>query len=225
MSPRFIAKWFLPPLPHSPSPSNIHWTEIIVIIAIIMASVSITTAPSAAADDDDDNNCNNNDPKQRKTTVSESAVRPSICLHFIRHAESSNNEVYRNARYIYRGGTPEFDEAGWLNYVHCHRKADPGISVKGQEQAQKLADYFVPHLDNQASHPVRIICSPMRRTLETIQPTLRRLQQQHQQQQQPKVHIILNAFYHESEGCHIKDQAGAWIGFIEIGFVFQFFPK
>ena len=63
-----------------------------------------------------------NKNKDRKTTVSESDVRPSIALHMIRHAESGNNEVYRNARYIYRGGTPEFDEEGWKHYVASHRK-------------------------------------------------------------------------------------------------------
>lgn len=154
--------------------------------------------------------------KENKTTVSESAVRPSISLQLIRHAESNNNEVYRNARYIYRGGTPEFDEPGWFHYVETNRNADPCLSTKGYQQAQKLASYMVPHLENQASLPVRIITSPMRRTLETIQPTLEKIRQQQQQNggttttsttsTTPKAHIIVNAFYHESEGCHIKEE-------------------
>ena len=37
-----------------------------------------------------------------KTTVSDADIKPTIALHLIRHAESGNNEVYRNARYIYR---------------------------------------------------------------------------------------------------------------------------
>jgi hypothetical protein len=146
--------------------------------------------------------------KERKTTVTELGVRPSIALHLIRHAESGNNEVYRNARYIYRGGTPEFDNDGWNDYVETHRKADPGLSPKGYQQADHLSRYLIPHLENQASHPVRIITSPMRRTLETIQPTLEGLQKA--SGTQPKVHIIVCAFYHESEGCHIKDTPGGF---------------
>lgn len=144
--------------------------------------------------------------KERKTTVSESEVRPSIALHLIRHAESGNNEVYRNARYIYRGGTSDFDEEGWKHYVSTHRKADPPLSDKGHQQAECLRKYLVPHLENQASHPVRVITSPMRRTLETIKPALEGLQKC--SREQPKVHIIVCAFYHESEGCHIKEKAG-----------------
>lgn len=45
---------------------------------------------------------NKGDVNDNKSTVSEGDVKPSIALHLIRHAESGNNEVYRNARYIYR---------------------------------------------------------------------------------------------------------------------------
>lgn len=45
---------------------------------------------------------NSGDFNDNKSTVSEGDVKPSIALHLIRHAESGNNEVYRNARYIYR---------------------------------------------------------------------------------------------------------------------------
>lgn len=125
--------------------------------------------------------------------------------------------MYRNARYIYRGGTPDFDEAGWIQYVDTHRTADPGLSDTGQAQAEHLAKHLVPHLENQASCPVRIITSPMRRTLETIRPTLEQLQKISQQKTSqdagatrhhaPKVEIKVVAFYHESEGCHIRDKA------------------
>lgn len=136
-----------------------------------------------------------------------SNVRASIALQLIRHAESRNNEMYRDAHYIYRGGTPEFDQEGWTQYVGSHRSADPFLSEKGTKQADHLASYLVPHLENQASHPVRIVVSPMRRTLETIRPTLERLQRQ-DGGIQPKVHITVCGFYHESEGCHIKDKPG-----------------
>lgn len=94
-----------------------------------------------------------------------------------------------------------------MNYVETHRKADPALSEKGYQQAKLLADYLIPHIENQASHPIRIITSPMRRTLETIRPTLEGLQKTVPPgDTHPKVHIIVCAFYHESEGCHIKDK-------------------
>lgn len=130
---------------------------------------------------------------------SEANIRPSIAIRMIRHAESKNNEVYRKARQIFKGGTPEFDAKGWNEYVDKHRSADPGISTTGMKQAQMLQKYLVPHLDNQSSHPVRIITSPMRRTMETILPTLQNLKGDAQ--------IIVNGLYFESEGCHIKNQA------------------
>lgn len=94
-----------------------------------------------------------------------------------------------------------------MNYVETHRKADPALSEKGYQQAKLLADYLIPHIENQASHPIRIITSPMRRTLETIRPTLEGLQKTVTPgDTHPKVHIIICAFYHESEGCHIKEK-------------------
>ena len=136
-----------------------------------------------------------------KTTVSEKDVRPSIRCKMIRHAESRNNQVYRNARYIYRGGTPAFDEAGWWQYVNTHRSHDPSLSDEGVIQAKKLAEYLGPHLQTQASQPVHVICSPMRRTLETIRPTVEYLVKEAHH----PVFITVNGFYYESDGCHIKD--------------------
>lgn len=141
----------------------------------------------------------------------EQDVRPSILLRLVRHAESRNNEVYRNARYIYRGGTPDFDQAGWWNYVNAHRSADPSLSsTVGKQQAEKLADFLVPHLEHQASRPVRIITSPMRRALETIRPTIQRLQMLpsvvNHSKSPPPCHVLVNGFYFESEGCHTKDK-------------------
>jgi hypothetical protein len=143
--------------------------------------------------------------KDAKTTVSEASVRPSISLRMIRHAESKNNEVYRNARYIYRGGTPDFDEDGWNNYVDTNRSADPNLSEIGTQQADNLAKFLVPHLANQASRPVRIITSPMRRTMATIKPTLHGLQQQNPDAASA-AQVIVHGFYFESEGCHTHDK-------------------
>lgn len=137
--------------------------------------------------------------------TSEGSVRRSISVRMIRHAESRNNQVYRDARFLYRGGTPDFDESSWTSYVDQHRRADPSLSDTGLTQRDRLADYLVPHLVNQASLPVRVICSPMRRTLETIQPTLERLQREPGSPR--KAHIIVNGFYHESEGCHTHGKA------------------
>jgi broad specificity phosphatase PhoE len=122
---------------------------------------------------------------ENKTTVSEKDVRPSLHLKLIRHAESNNNTVYRNARYIYRGGTPDFDEAGWWKYVDTHRHHDPGLSSDGQIQAQHLATYLGPHIQTQASQPLHVITSPMRRTLETIKPTIEYLVKETQENSTP----------------------------------------
>lgn len=114
----------------------------------------------------------------------------------IRHAESMNNEVYRQARHLFKGGTPQFDQLGWHSYVDKHRTSDPTISSIGKLQAQKLKEYLVPHLNNQASHPVHIITSPMNRTLATIMPTLEELKGE-------RVDVVVNGLYFESEGCHL----------------------
>jgi len=97
---------------------------------------------------------------------------------------------------------------GWKTYVETHRKADPALSDKGIRQAEHLAKYLVPHLAIQASHPVRIITSPMKRAVETIRPTLEQLQKQPAHKNaNSRCHIKCVAFYHESEGCHDKGKA------------------
>ncbi len=142
-------------------------------------------------------------------------VRPSIKLYMIRHAESMNNEVYRTARHLYGGGTPDFDQSGWVNYINTHRTADPPISSSnGVLQANLLANNFlVEHLRNQASRPVRFVVSPMRRTIETILPTLRMLEDNDSgngsgdgevEGGKQNVDIVMNALYFESEGCHLR---------------------
>ena len=130
----------------------------------------------------------------------------------LRHAESANNQVYRDARRIYGGGTPHFDLKGWEAYVDEHRSDDPGLSKVGMQQAEKLADYLVEDLAGTASSPVRIVTSPMRRTLETIRPTLERLKSRNDEATEegvtttPSASCIVNAFYFESEGCHVKEE-------------------
>jgi len=142
---------------------------------------------------------------------SEGYIHRSISLKLIRHAESRNNEVYRKARLLFRGGTEDFDSDGWNAYVDKHRVADPGISDKGHLQANRLAQYLEPHLRNQASHPVRIITSPMTRTIETLMPTLSILKQKQNDQSSSDsstalgCQVTVNAFYFESEGCHLRN--------------------
>jgi broad specificity phosphatase PhoE/ribosomal protein S18 acetylase RimI-like enzyme len=152
-----------------------------------------------------------------KQNSNEGTVRPSIHLRLIRHAESKNNQVYRDARFLFRGGTPDFDEEGWLQYVNQHRSCDPGLSDVGLQQRDCLANYLVPHLTNQASQPVQFIVSPMRRTLETIRPTLERLKQQEGCQ----THVTVHALYHESEGCHSSGQAQEGMSPSEIRQLYQ----
>ena len=144
---------------------------------------------------------------------SEGSVRPSIRIRMFRHAESANNQVYRDARRIYGGGTPHFDLEGWEAYVDEHRSDDPGLSDVGVQQAEALAEYLVEDLAGTASSPVRIVTSPMRRTLETIRPTLERLKSRNDDSDTdksastpPSASCIVNAFYFESEGCHVKEE-------------------
>ena len=96
---------------------------------------------------------------------------------------------------------------GWTNYVDSLRKADPGLSDIGAIQAQKLSQYLEPHLKNQASAPVSFIVSPMRRTIETVLPTLKALNRNNNKSQDEikPYHVIINGFYFESEGCHTRE--------------------
>lgn len=83
-------------------------------------------------------------------------------------------------------------------YIYNNKKtADPNISSNGQIQAERLKDYLVPHLTNQASQPIQIITSPMNRTIQTILPTLHQLKGD-------KLDVLVNGLYFESEGCHLK---------------------
>jgi hypothetical protein len=139
----------------------------------------------------------------------EGKVRRSISIRLIRHAESKNNQVYGEARKIFRGGTPDFDLKGWLTYVDDHRSADPGLSDVGRIQAKKLSEYLETHLINQASRPVRFVISPMRRTIETILPTLEALNRNNDDavRNDPNAcEVMINGFYFESEGCHIREK-------------------
>ena len=159
-------------------------------------------------------NNDNNDSGAAEPAEAESDVRPSLSVKLIRHAESSNNQVYRDARFLYRGGTPEFDEEGWNAYVNEHRMADPGLSETGSRQAKRLAAFLVPHLTNQAEHPVNVIVSPMRRTCETIQPTLAGLLRNQKGGGAAEgtdgcgaiCNVLSHGFYFESEGCHTNEE-------------------
>lgn len=137
-------------------------------------------------------------PQQDKEEASpgsyEHYARPSIAIKMIRHAESRNNQVYSDARRMFRMGTNDCDLSGWTKYVDEHRRADPTLSEHGYEQATMLADYLVPLLRDRAA-VTDILCSPMRRTLETIRPTVQNLQPL-------GCRITVNGFYFETEGCH-----------------------
>ncbi|KAL7534706.1 hypothetical protein ACHAXR_009659 [Thalassiosira sp. AJA248-18] len=148
-------------------------------------------------------------PARKSSTVGEGQVRNSISVRLIRHGESQNNQVYRDARRIYKGGTPDFDLQGWLKYVDDRRSADPGLSDVGKIQAKKLSQYLEPHLMNQASRPVRFVVSPMRRTIETILPTLEVMNNgnnNHGSKEQNSCNVMINGFYFESEGCHTREK-------------------
>mmetsp|Transcript_30001 Transcript_30001/g.64262 ORF Transcript_30001/g.64262 Transcript_30001/m.64262 type:complete len:541 (-) Transcript_30001:2834-4456(-) len=146
--------------------------------------------------------------------------KPSIAFHMIRHAESNNNKVYAKAKDLFRFGSSDFDLDGFSSYVDTHRRADPHLSPLGTLQAATLADdYLNPSLlEHRASSPVRILCSPMLRTLLTIRPTLERFilsttssrndkGSPDSKKFQQKIHMTIVSFYHEIEGCHTKGKA------------------
>ena len=134
-------------------------------------------------------------------STKEKFVRRSISVRLIRHGESKNNQVYREAHRLYRGGQPDFDLEGWTKYVDDHRVADPGLSNVGEEQAVRLSNYLVPHLVNQAGE-VRFVISPMRRTIETMLPTLTKMNADNE----ASFRTYINGFYFESEGCHTREK-------------------
>jgi len=152
--------------------------------------------------------------RSKKSDNFEGRARHSIVLRLIRHAESMNNQVYRQAHKIYKSGTPYFDFKGWNEYVENRRVADPGLSDRGTTQAQKLASYLVPNLQNQSSDPVRFVVSPMQRTLETVLPTLKQLNEtENNNSNGNKTRIIINGLYTESEGCHLRGKTGIFFNF------------
>ena len=55
--------------------------------------------------------------------------RKSIRIKLIRHAESENNQVYRQARHLYKGGTEDFDFEGWTEYVEKNRKVCSNVMI------------------------------------------------------------------------------------------------
>jgi len=148
-------------------------------------------------------------PEKKDSKHKEGTTKPSILIRFVRHAESRNNQVYRNARRLFKGGTPQFNLAGWTDYVDTHRSSDPHISdPAGTTQADCLGEYLSSRLRNEASVPARFIVSPMRRTLETLLPTLTRLTAAANEDGTTTTagkdvcEVIVNGFYFESEGCH-----------------------
>ncbi len=178
---------------------------------------------------------NSNGPNQNDTVVHHS-VRPSIKILMIRHAESQNNEIYRDARsLLLHKKEGRLDTSAWDDYIATHRQADPGLSTLGIQQSHRLAEYLVPYLSSSSSsstnhhNNINIITSPMKRTCDTIRPTILGLLQQQSPSPSPSSdqdnvvnddcdeernkqqyrgiirNIIVNAFYFESEGCHLNE--------------------
>lgn len=132
----------------------------------------------------------------------EGQVRRSISVRLIRHAESQNNAVVTDAVKLFKAGTPESDLEGLKAYYQKHRQADPDISEIGKKQAQKLAEHLGPQLIDQSVKPVRFVISPMRRTIETILPTLEMLTKN----ERDACDVMIHGFYFETEGCHTNDK-------------------
>lgn len=112
-----------------------------------------------------------------------------MILYLIRHGQSANNLLGENVLTVNGQQT----EAGHKSYM-SNRVADPSLTVVGEQQVQRLADFLTEvHPKHRATHDdppedelrgtdvanrlgiSRIYCSPMLRTLQTAQPAATRL--------------------------------------------------
>ena len=120
-------------------------------------------------------------------------------LVFIRHAESMNNCLYRTCR----EGAPCGDAKAFLALIQERRAADPAITDVGERQALHLAEYLVTDSVSPlgTGQSDVLIVSPMKRTLQTISPTLNLLRSQHS----PVPKIIVHGGWFEQGGLHHKN--------------------
>ncbi len=95
-----------------------------------------------------------------------------MILFLIRHAESANNALAQQVNQQKLGA-----DAYWTQ-----RYTDPPLTKLGEQQAQRLADYFAKFgLDEEGPHREgnygfdKVYASPMLRTLQTIQPSAERM--------------------------------------------------
>ena len=77
-----------------------------------------------------------------------------IQIHFVRHSESLNNALHAKLKL----------EIEHFEKYATARSADPGLTILGKKQSTCLIQAF-SDLKN-----VEVLCSPMKRTLETILP-------------------------------------------------------
>jgi len=91
--------------------------------------------------------------------------RDTLDLYLVRHAQSFNNAVKIAAVQKYGDSENPEAKAYWLE----HRSADPDLSDLGRQQAQHLGDRLAAELVGRST---TFVCTPMRRTYQTIEPTL-----------------------------------------------------
>ena len=110
-----------------------------------------------------------------------------------------------------------------MEYVKTHRVADPGLSKRGNVQAEKLAEYLSKRLEEEGSSPAYFVVSPMQRAVDTIMPTIRMLNENALSKDcddvcegAPRCKICVNAYYHEVEGCHLKNKPHPGMNQIEL---------
>jgi hypothetical protein len=115
-----------------------------------------------------------------------------------------NNQVYTDAHHLFNIWTPDYKDEEWKNYIRTHRKADSELSDRGQVQSQILGNHLYQHLLHDASHPVNFVVSPMKQTILTILPTLSRLETREGEDAPHRSKMVINGFYFESEGCHLR---------------------
>mmetsp|Transcript_6456 Transcript_6456/g.13532 ORF Transcript_6456/g.13532 Transcript_6456/m.13532 type:complete len:293 (+) Transcript_6456:145-1023(+) len=130
------------------------------------------------------------------------SCRPSIRLIAVRHAESMNNLIYEEAHRLHGNGTASFDARAWQEYVEGRRVPDPGLSTKGHSQADALGRHLAVEL---AGDEVRVVTSPMARTLDTTRSVLGCVLEKKIAVGgggDVRLEAVVNAKYYEVEGCH-----------------------
>jgi len=107
-------------------------------------------------------------------------------FHLIRHAQSANNVIHQKLSFEYQ------QDRGKIRPIEARmRHHDPALSACGYKQAENLKNTLPTLIDEHSL----IICSPMKRALETLIPSLATCRQK-------GATIICHGLIYELGGCY-----------------------